>query len=94
VIKILKKKEDGIAYNWLVPIPLNQWCRHALLLDSKSEHIINNMTESFNAWVLKIRGLPIVNLIDAIRQKCMTKLHHRYAKGCTWEGPLVPNAKK
>ena len=93
-MKTLKTKEDGIAYNWLMQIPLNQWCRHAFLPDSKREHITNNMTESFNAWVLKIRGLPIVDLIDAIRHKCMTRLHHGYTEGCTWEGPLFPNTKK
>lgn len=34
-----------------------------------------------------------MQLFDGIRQKCMLRLHRRYAKGCTWEGKLTPDAK-
>ena len=52
------------------------------------------MIESFNVWVEKIRGLLIVRIIDFIRQKCMVKLHKRYAKSRTCERDLTPMAKQ
>ena len=93
-MKEIKKNEDGKAFNYLLEIPLAHWTRHAFSADAKSEHISNNMTESFNAWWLKMHILPIVQLFDSFRIKCMVRLHKRYTMGCTWEGRLTPEAKK
>ena len=90
----MKTVDDGKAADWLLSIPLHQWARHAFNEDAKTDDITNNMTESFNAWIGKVRGLPIVKILDAIRQKSMVRLHKRFAKSCTWEGELTPMAKQ
>ena len=51
------------------------------------------MTESFNSWLGKIRGMPIVQIFDIFRQNCMIRLHKRYARACSWEEKLTPQAK-
>ena len=82
-IKVMKTVKDGKPTDWLLAIPLQQWARHAFSDEAKCDDITNNITESFNSWVGKIRGLPIVRIIDSIRQKCMVRLHKRYTKACT-----------
>ena len=61
--------------------------------EAKSDNVTNNMAESFNSWVNKIRCMPICSLIDAIRQKCMVRMHKRYAKATTWEGRVTPKVR-
>lgn len=57
--------------------------------EAKSEHYINNMTESFNNWIGKLRGVLIISIIEGIRQKCMMRLRKRYSKACSWEGECL-----
>ncbi|XP_043805062.1 uncharacterized protein LOC122721398 [Manihot esculenta] len=93
-MKMIKRVKDGEPFDWLLKVPMSQWSRHMFWPEAKSEHLTNNMTESFNAWIGKIRGLPIVKLLDAFRQKCMVRLQKRYANGTSWEGKITPNARK
>ncbi|XP_012065098.1 uncharacterized protein LOC105628310 [Jatropha curcas] len=74
------------AEEWLLKIPLPQWARHACRPEGKSEHMTNNMSKSFNSLLGRNRSLQIVKLLDASRQKCMHKLHKRFARGSTWQG--------
>ncbi|XP_043817647.1 uncharacterized protein LOC122725096 [Manihot esculenta] len=93
-MKNLKPKRDQKPYDWLINIPFSQWTRHAFWPEAKCDNYTNNMTESFNAWIVKLRGLPIINIIESIRQKCMVRLHRRFAKAQTWEGIVTPRTKK
>ncbi|XP_065864727.1 uncharacterized protein [Euphorbia lathyris] len=90
----MKDQSDGQPNEWLLKLPLSEWSKHAYWPEAKSEHITNNMTETFNAWILRIRSSPIVDLLESYRQKCMFILHKRHAKGCAMEGKLVPGTKK
>ena len=67
-MKAMKKKKEGKVFNYLLEILLANWTRHAFSPDAKSEYISNNMTESFNSWLLKIRMLPIVQMFDSFRK--------------------------
>ncbi|KAK1272971.1 hypothetical protein QJS04_geneDACA024735 [Acorus gramineus] len=50
------------------------WSRHQFGITGKCHYITNNLSESFNAFIGEPRQLPIVELIDMIRQKIMVKL--------------------
>ncbi|KAL3524084.1 hypothetical protein ACH5RR_016918 [Cinchona calisaya] len=78
------------ALKWLCKIPKNTWARYAFNIEVKCDHVTNNFTESFNAWVGEFRGKPIMTLAEGIRSKMMSKLHKRYQKGCTWNSTLSP----
>jgi hypothetical protein len=41
------------------------------------DYVNNNLTESFNAWIRKTKGLHLVELIDKIRQMLMVKFELR-----------------
>ena len=61
------------------------WARHAYEPSAKSDHITNNMTESFNNWVGDLRGKPILTMVDTLRARIMNRLQKRYLKACEWE---------
>nr|XP_027067869.1 uncharacterized protein LOC113693526 [Coffea arabica] len=79
------------AWRYLVNIPKCNWARHAFSIEIKCDHVTNNFTESFNAWVGELRGKNILALADGLRQKFMKKLHKRYQKGCTWTSSVTPH---
>ena len=71
------------AWRYLSKIPDACWTRHAYSTEMKCDHVTNNFTESFNAWVGDLRAKPILILADGLRKKFMKKLHKRYHKACT-----------
>ena len=44
------------AWKYLDKIPRTTWCRHVFSTELKSDHVTNNFTESFNAWIGDLRG--------------------------------------
>ena len=52
------------AYDYLIKIPIYTWARHAFDERVKSEHITNNLTESFNSWLGDLRAKPILSLSE------------------------------
>lgn len=88
------KNENLAAFEWLVKIPTRMWARHAFDTQCKSDHITNNMTESFNHWVGPLRGKPVLTLVESLVVKIMGMVHKRYSDGCTWEHLLTPKAIK
>ncbi|KAL6967913.1 hypothetical protein U1Q18_052435 [Sarracenia purpurea var. burkii] len=38
------------AHKWLMDLPLHTWARHKFDQHVKNDHVINNITESFNNW--------------------------------------------
>ncbi|XP_042476978.1 uncharacterized protein LOC122058378 [Macadamia integrifolia] len=84
------KKE---AFDWLSRNPPNLWARHAFDFSCKSDHITNNMTESFNQVIGPYRGKPILILIDEIRKQLMKKMQQRYQLGCSFKGRVTPKIK-
>lgn len=42
----------------------------------------------------KLKGLPLINIVDTVRSKCMSRFHKRYKKACTWEEKVTPNTRK
>ncbi|XP_042519195.1 uncharacterized protein LOC122092973 [Macadamia integrifolia] len=78
------------AYLYLNENPSRMWSRHAFDVGARSDHITNNMTESFNHWIGDLRSKPILTLVDHLRVKIMGWLHRRYEKATMWEGKVTP----
>ena len=88
------KTENNDAYNWLMEKSLHLWARHIFDPDVKSDHVTNNMAESFNQWVSSIRCKPTLTLLENIRVKLMKRFHDRYEKGCMWNTSTTPKIRK
>ena len=74
VMKRQWREEINIeAWIYLTKIPLTTWA-HSFSPTIKCDHVMNNFTESFNAWVGDLRGLPILTLLEGLRRKLIKKL--------------------
>ncbi|XP_027157668.1 uncharacterized protein LOC113759300 [Coffea eugenioides] len=78
------------AWKYLDKIPKTTWCRCTFNTGLKCDHVTNNCTESFNAWIGELRGKPILTLVDGLRKKFMKKMHKRYQKGCMLTTAITP----
>ncbi|XP_021602837.1 uncharacterized protein LOC110607965 [Manihot esculenta] len=90
----MKSKKEQKPHDWLLKIPLSHWSRHAFWTTAKCDNYTNNFTESFNSWIGNLRGLPIIQIIEKVRQKCMLRFHERYEKAATWQGKVTPRIQK
>ncbi|XP_074321758.1 uncharacterized protein LOC141658929 [Silene latifolia] len=82
------------AYDYLTAIPLQHWSRHAFSPNCKSNMLLNNMCESFNATLKDARDKPILTHMEWIRRYVM-KRHCQKREGLkTWEGTQMPYVKK
>nr|KAJ0207509.1 hypothetical protein LSAT_V11C500261200 [Lactuca sativa]KAJ0207802.1 hypothetical protein LSAT_V11C500261320 [Lactuca sativa] len=69
------------------------WSRSKFGTLVKCDYITNNISETFNSWVGDIRYKPVLDLLDAIREKLMERFDKKRSKVKKWKGPLVPKAK-
>ncbi|XP_043717564.1 uncharacterized protein LOC122665476 [Telopea speciosissima] len=83
------------AYQWLIKNPLSMWARHAFDDRAKSDHVTNNLSESFNQWIAELRYMPILTLVDQLRVKMMKRLYRMYKKGYDYDihGIVTTNMK-
>jgi hypothetical protein len=65
-MKVIEMMDDG-AYKYLSDVPPSSWSRHALFTRSKSDMILINLVETFNAWVKDARDKPLLTMLEMIR---------------------------
>lgn len=66
------------------------WMRCGFNPDIKCDSITNNLAETFNSWIRDIKDLPIVQLVDKLREKVMVLLKKRRAIGARLKGKILP----
>lgn len=67
-----------------------RWMRCMFNTDIKCDYINNNLAECFNNWVRDIKGLPIVQLADKIREMIMELFRKRRMIGERFAGIIIP----
>ncbi|XP_020111463.1 uncharacterized protein LOC109726337 [Ananas comosus] len=70
------------------------WSRSLFGIDAKCEQETNNISETFNSWISKERNRPVIDMMDAIRQKIMIMMNKRRRDAAKWSTKLVPGATK
>jgi hypothetical protein len=70
------------------------WTRHLFSEASKSDYVTNNIAETFNSWIRHEKSLPVIDLMDRIRQMCMDKMYLRRKIARKLEGKVLPNIMK
>lgn len=88
------KDLNNDAFIWLQKVPVEGRSRHAFDGRIRSDHITNNMTESFNNWLGNLRSQPILTMLEGIRCKLMGKFQTRYQKAMQWKSNVTLNVKK
>jgi hypothetical protein len=49
------------------------WARSKFNEICRVDYVNNNHVESFNAWIRKVKGVHVVDMLDKIRQMIMAK---------------------
>nr|XP_016438049.1 PREDICTED: uncharacterized protein LOC107764034 isoform X1 [Nicotiana tabacum] len=80
--------EDLISYN------KERWCKVYFKEFSKCDSVDNNMSESFNAWILGARHKTIVSMLEEIRVKVMIRIPKMRAFAKTWVDEISPMTLK
>ncbi|XP_034693874.1 uncharacterized protein LOC117920444 [Vitis riparia] len=88
------KKLDVKAYEWLVKLDVRTWSRHAFNPRSKSDTLVNNIAESFNAWILEARDKPVLTMMEIIRVTLMQRLQTKRDHMRRYEGRVCPRIYK
>ena len=55
------------AHAYLSDVPKALWSRHAFNCHIKCDMLLNNLVESFNAWIIEAIGKPILTIVKEIR---------------------------
>jgi len=83
------KAEKQKAYEWLMNIPTNKWCKHAFPFYSRCDVLMNNMSESFNATIILQRGKPIITMFEWIRTYLMARFATLREKVEDYKGEIM-----
>ena len=58
---------DKRAHAYLGGVPKASWSRHAFNCQTKRGMLLNNLVESFNAWIKEAKSKPILTMLEDIR---------------------------
>ncbi|KAL9422372.1 hypothetical protein AB3S75_034609 [Citrus x aurantiifolia] len=87
-------KIDENAYKWLVDNDPSTWSCHHFNPFYKTDHVTNNMSESWNSYLNEYRWKPILELLEFIRIKLMKRMIRRRDKCEDWESNIPPRVQK
>ncbi|CAA0842511.1 Unknown protein [Striga hermonthica] len=72
----------------------HKWSRSMFSNDVKCDYVNNNLSESFNSWIKKIKDLPLVDLINMLRRMTMDLWEKRRRIGSKLSGIILPTIIK
>lgn len=70
------------------------FCKSLISSYTKTDMLDNNVCESFNAFILEARDKPILQMLEAIRSKLMTKQHNIEKSLAKCNDVICPNVRK
>ncbi|KAL0408082.1 UNVERIFIED_CONTAM: hypothetical protein Sradi_1742600 [Sesamum radiatum] len=82
------------AFEWLSEVPVHHWARCFFPARTKCDTLVNNMSESFNSYILEAREQPIIDMFETIRKKCMTRIQIKKAGMEKYDKDVCPNICK
>ncbi|KAF5733248.1 hypothetical protein HS088_TW17G00790 [Tripterygium wilfordii] len=80
------------AANWIRQFPPSHWAL-VYFEGTRYGHLSSNIDE-FNRWILEVRELPVIQIIERIHTKLMIEFEDRRMKSSSWFSVLAPSAEK
>ena len=71
------KSVDKAAYEWLEKLSPNTWVRTFFSEYPKCDILLNNNCEVFNKYILEVRELPILTMLQRIKGQLMTRHYNK-----------------
>ncbi|KAF7149666.1 hypothetical protein RHSIM_Rhsim02G0065400 [Rhododendron simsii] len=82
------------AAEWLRAVTPSLWARSHFNTRSKCDVVVNNISESFNSYILEARELPIISMFEWIRKRVMQRIQVKKAGMQKYTGHLCPNIQE
>nr|XP_011461010.1 PREDICTED: uncharacterized protein LOC101295407 isoform X1 [Fragaria vesca subsp. vesca] len=96
---VVIKQMQVDAYDWLTDPEQptrnpRHWCRAHFNTILKCDMLLNNLCESFNAFILPARSNPVISCFEDIRVKLMKKVVVRKEKMSKVINPICPKPRE
>ncbi|XP_004309344.1 PREDICTED: uncharacterized protein LOC101295476, partial [Fragaria vesca subsp. vesca] len=93
---ILMNQMEPRAYKWITdPLrPAKHWSRAHFNTVVKCDVLLNNLCESFNAFILPARTKPVITMFEDIRVRLMKRVHTRRDKMMKIQDPICPKPRE
>ncbi|KAG8367337.1 hypothetical protein BUALT_Bualt16G0061700 [Buddleja alternifolia] len=89
-----KKGHDETPYEWLSKIPSHQWARCFFPNRTKCDVVVNNISDSFNSYILEARELLVIQMFEWMRRKIMARIQVKREGMERFKGTVCPNIMK
>ncbi|XP_071928031.1 uncharacterized protein [Coffea arabica] len=82
---------DQQAHAWVKrAAPPHHWCKAFFPLHVKSDMLVNNLSETFNSHILNAREMPVIGMVEWIREFVMERISNRVCWMRKCSGPVGP----
>ncbi|XP_021613274.1 uncharacterized protein LOC110615610 isoform X2 [Manihot esculenta] len=81
------------AFQWILQSEPEHWA-NSLFEGSRYNHVTSSIGQSFYSWVNDLPVLPIVQVVDTIRQKMMELIYTRKVDSDRWLTRLTPSLEE
>ena len=88
------KKIDEAAYNYLDIVDQCMWSRAYFIFKPRTNLLVNNLSESFNSYIIDVRDKPLVAMMEIIRRKLMKRFQLKREGMMKYEGPICPRIQQ
>ena len=92
-MKTLKQTSIEV-WESLAKLDPKQWNRLHFTDHPKSDILLNNMCESFNATILRAHDKPIITLVEMVRTYIMKRIVSKREAAEKWKQPVAPRIWK
>lgn len=82
------------AYDYLSNVDPHSWSRSGFSPRSRCDLLTNNVSESFNKWILSARERNIVGMADLIRRQLMRRMQQKRENLSKFTGRICPRILK
>ncbi|XP_019179212.1 PREDICTED: uncharacterized protein LOC109174431 [Ipomoea nil] len=88
------KDLDSDAFDWLGDKHPSEWSRSHFSSFALCDIIVNNVSECFNAMIVKAREMPLISCLEMLRTILMTRLFKNKEEASGWTSVICPNIVK
>ncbi|KAI8560052.1 hypothetical protein RHMOL_Rhmol04G0225000 [Rhododendron molle] len=82
------------AHNWLIHEPPKNWVSCFYSPVARTNRMVNNLSESFNNAIKKVRDQPILTMMESLRKHVMQRYVERTKSCSTFKTNICPNIVK
>ncbi|WOL19198.1 hypothetical protein Cni_G27995 [Canna indica] len=73
---------------------MHKFCQAYVSTDYKSDNVTNNISETFNSYIIQARSKPIVDMLEEIRSMLMQRMFVKKDIMLTCTDEICPNIRK